>query len=545
MTPTPRSRCVIYVRISRDKEGAGLGVKRQEADCRDLAQRMGWEVLELYVDNDISAYTGKPRPDYLRMLDDLKQGRADVVVAWHTDRLHRSMTELEEYIAACAPHEVVTHTVKAGLVDLSTPSGKMVARQLGAVAVYESEHKAERIKAKHLELAKSGKPTGGGYRPYGYRRIYDQPDPPRRIVRIEIVPEEADVIRECARRVLAGEALAGLCRDLNKRGIPTTSTGIWTARQVRSIAENQIGDFADSVRARLEADESPAAVARSLQEQGVPSPAQGLWSTPTLARILVSGRIAGLREHIPRSRHETRRVRTGEIMGQGEWPAIISPADSARLRTLLTDPSRRVSPGATGRYLLTGLIYCDVCKHRMVGRTRQKGVRSYVCDGQPGRPGCGRISVRTDYTDDVIAAGAAKILTSEGFAAALKDAESGPDEGDVLAEIAACEHELEQLAADHGSGVISRIEWMAARKPLQARLEAAKSALGRADVDRVLAGLPADRDGLERFLLDGEVEASRRRSVIAVVLERVWARPVAVRGRKTFDPDRLDPVWRF
>lgn len=544
LDPQP-TRCVIYVRISRDKEGAGLGVKRQEADCRDLATRMGWDVIDVFSDNDISAYSGKPRKQYERMLEFVRSGGAHAIVAWHTDRLHRNPRELEDFLDLLDTRQVRVATVKAGEMDLDTASGKMIARVLGGIARHESEHKAERIKAKHLELAKNGKPTGGGYRPFGFRRIYDQPDPPRRMLRMELVQDEAEIVRECARRVLAGEALVAVCRDLNKRGIPTPAAGIWTGRQIRAVAENDLGELADSIRARLAADEAPAAIGRSLQEQGVPSPNRGQWSTTTLARVLASGRIAGQREHMPRSRHETRRVRTGEIMGQGEWPAIISPADSARLRTLLTDPSRRVSPGATGRYLLTGLIYCDACKQRMVGRTREKNVRRYTCDGQPGRPGCGRVSVRADYTNAVIAAGAAKIISSPGFRTALQDAESKPDEGDVLAEISRCESELEQLAADHGSGEISRIEWMAARKPLQARLETARAALGRADVDRVLEGLPANRDDLERFLLDGEIEASRRRAVIAVVMERVWARPVIVRGSKTFDPDRLDPVWRF
>ena len=52
--PNPLA-AAIYARISRDREGAGLGVERQEADCRALAERLGWDVVAVYVDNDISA----------------------------------------------------------------------------------------------------------------------------------------------------------------------------------------------------------------------------------------------------------------------------------------------------------------------------------------------------------------------------------------------------------------------------------------------------------------------------------------------------------
>ncbi|MEB0014852.1 recombinase family protein, partial [Glaciimonas sp. Cout2] len=59
------NRAAIYVRISRDRVGAGLGVERQEDDCRVLAKQMGLEVVRVLVDNDISAYSGKKRPGYM------------------------------------------------------------------------------------------------------------------------------------------------------------------------------------------------------------------------------------------------------------------------------------------------------------------------------------------------------------------------------------------------------------------------------------------------------------------------------------------------
>ena len=74
----------IYVRISRDRAGAGLGVERQEQDCRALADQLGWAVVDFYSDNDISAYSGKRRPDYERMLADISAGRINAVIAWRT-----------------------------------------------------------------------------------------------------------------------------------------------------------------------------------------------------------------------------------------------------------------------------------------------------------------------------------------------------------------------------------------------------------------------------------------------------------------------------
>lgn len=216
-------RAVVYTRISRDRVGAGLGVERQEADCRKLAADLGWDVVAVHADNDLSAYSGKPRPGYLALLEDLRAGVADAVLVWHTDRLHRSPAELEEYIAICQPRDAPTITVKAGPLDLATPSGRMVARQLGAVARYEVEHMIEHQQRARLQAATDGR-WSGGRRPYGYESDG-----------MTVVEAEAAVVRDTARQVLAGVSLRRICADLNDRGIPTSTGGRWQPKTLRDV----------------------------------------------------------------------------------------------------------------------------------------------------------------------------------------------------------------------------------------------------------------------------------------------------------------------
>jgi site-specific DNA recombinase len=92
--------------MSEDREGGGLGIERQREDCEQLAASLGLTVVRVYADNDLSAYSGKPRPDYQHMLDDLRAGTYGTVIAWHTDRLHRRPLELEEYIDVCEPRQI-------------------------------------------------------------------------------------------------------------------------------------------------------------------------------------------------------------------------------------------------------------------------------------------------------------------------------------------------------------------------------------------------------------------------------------------------------
>jgi site-specific DNA recombinase len=213
--------CCIYCRISEDREGAGLGVGDQEHDCRELADQLGLEVVAVFSDNDVSAYSSKPRPGYEDMLRLIATGKVSAVLAWHSDRLHRSPLELEHYISAT--QDIPTHTVKAGKLDLATPHGRLVARQLGALARYESEHKAERVARAYERRVLNGG-FGGGPRRFGF-----EPDG------ITIRPTEAAEIVKAAGAVLTGQSLSSIVRDWNARGIKTPHGNPWTNMHLVSM----------------------------------------------------------------------------------------------------------------------------------------------------------------------------------------------------------------------------------------------------------------------------------------------------------------------
>jgi site-specific DNA recombinase len=216
-------RAVVYTRMSRDREGAGLGVDRQRHECVELADRLGWQIVGQHSDNDLSAYSGKPRPGYRALLDDLEQGRADAVLVWHTDRLHRRPVELEHYIDVCDPRGVITQTVKAGPLDLATPSGRMVARMLGSAGRYEVEHMIERQQTAKLQAAAAGR-WKGGRRPFGFEADG-----------VTVRQGEAAEVRRATEDLLAGMSLRAIARDWNARGVTTSTGGGWTPTQVRKL----------------------------------------------------------------------------------------------------------------------------------------------------------------------------------------------------------------------------------------------------------------------------------------------------------------------
>lgn len=223
MTKIHGVRAVVYVRISRDRAGESLGVQRQECECRELCERSEWSVVDVLVDNDVSAYSGKRRPGYERLLGLVRAGGVDVVVAWNTDRLHRRLAELVEYTEVCARRSVTTHTVRTGPIDLSTPSGILVAQQLGAVAEYESRNRSARVRAAKDQRAASGS-WSGGRRPFGW-----EPDG------VSKVPAEATAIRAATVEVLRGGSLVGVSRRWRAAGLVTVTGKPWTAQAVRDV----------------------------------------------------------------------------------------------------------------------------------------------------------------------------------------------------------------------------------------------------------------------------------------------------------------------
>ncbi|HZM53563.1 MAG TPA: recombinase family protein, partial [Acidimicrobiales bacterium] len=73
----------VYARISEDSEGRGLGVARQEEDARTIARLRGWDVAQVYVDNDVSAFSTKVfRHEFERMLEDLRVGMVDGCIVY-------------------------------------------------------------------------------------------------------------------------------------------------------------------------------------------------------------------------------------------------------------------------------------------------------------------------------------------------------------------------------------------------------------------------------------------------------------------------------
>jgi site-specific DNA recombinase len=219
-------RTAVYLRQSKDQNGSGLAIARQREDCESLCARRGWQVAETYIDNDVSASTGRVRPAYARMLADVEAGKLDAVVVWAYDRLARRPIEFEQFIDLADRHRLALATV-SGDHDLSTDEGRLYVRIMGAVARDEMAKKSKRQRREARQRAERGEPHVSGPRAFGY-----QPDG------MTIREDEAEALRGAYAAILAGATLVSLCRDLTAAGFTTPAGKPFRHSGIRAMLLN-------------------------------------------------------------------------------------------------------------------------------------------------------------------------------------------------------------------------------------------------------------------------------------------------------------------
>jgi site-specific DNA recombinase len=225
--PGQSLQCGVYARISLDQAGEGLGVARQVEDCTAKAKALGWVVAGTYTDNDVSASSDAPRPEYARLLADLEAGSIRAVVVYDLDRLTRKPAELEAFIDLSDRLGIALANV-SGDVDLTTAAGRMVARIKGAVARQEAERIGERVKRQKQQRLNAGLPPGSRYRTFGYTRDW------------KVIDDEAAVVRDVFNRVAAGESVNSITKDLRRNDVQTASGKSWSFQATSRLLDSPI-----------------------------------------------------------------------------------------------------------------------------------------------------------------------------------------------------------------------------------------------------------------------------------------------------------------
>ncbi|WP_170981411.1 recombinase family protein [Nocardioides dongxiaopingii] len=471
------TRAGLLVRISDDREGQGAGVGRQQADAQALADRLGWPVVEIFTENDTSAYKRKrvtkadgtiemrvDRPEFRRLLALIESGQIDGLVAYHLDRVARDPRDLEDLIDVVERARIPVESV-TGSLRLATDSDITMARIGVAIANQSSRDASRRIRRKHEELATSGQFNGGGARRYGYERDG-----------VTINEEEADVIRTCAGRVLAGESVSSICRDLDLQLI-------------------------------------------------LPVRAQR-WSSRSLTDILRSPRIAGLRVH------------HGEVVGDAAWPAIVDRSTHEALMATLHARARGQNRPVLARWL-NMLLWCGKCGHHL-SSSSLGGDRAfrYWCNSQ--RDGCGGVAIQGPRTEAYVEAEVVGYLGRPDVIAALARGRSSDASQATRHDIEADEFQLRQLSRMWAERQITLDEYAEARGIIEQRIKSAKSSLLAVVPLHVRNVLASAEVGTTWTALTPAAKRDVARTVLGSQGLMGWTvAPATSGGPRRFDPSRL------
>jgi site-specific DNA recombinase len=447
----------VYVRISRDKSGNALGVERQEPPCRDYCTRRGWHVHDVYVDNDLSAYSG-PRPAFDRLLRDAEAGIIGAIVAWDADRLSRDPDKDNGRIIGLAERYGVQLGTVTGDYDLATPMGRRFFRIRGADARWESEHRAERVALKHAELRAAGK-FWGGQRPFGYQVVPVVVDG-KVHYRLELDVREAELIRGAARRVLTGSSLSAIVRDWSTRRPP------------------------------------------------VLRPRGRLWDSLRLRELLTSPKIAGLRQN-------------GTDLVEADWPAIITREEHEQLRAILAERPTQKGPKEPRDYLASGVYICDICGTPMIGQARMGTPAYACRSERGGCGRLHRVAKPLDdwLRDAVLHALSSPKMRVK--LEAIHGADHAGEAAALVARRKAALARLADLrkAAGDPDTDFDPDDFAVAKHQLQIMIDGATARLAELQATNTLADLPDTLDELER--LWRVADRDRRRALVKLVVAEV------------------------
>jgi DNA invertase Pin-like site-specific DNA recombinase len=409
----------IYCRISADQHGRAEGVQAQEKWGREYAaQRWPGVPIKVFADNDLSAAKDDVyRPEFEQMREAIRRGECAHLWAVEQNRLTRREVEwfgLAAELARAGVAEV--HTKRNGVIDVDGVFAGINA-VLGA---HEVKQLRKRLIDKKGELAAQGRP--GGRLGYGYRQVIYTPEEEVRLrewrerrhqatIRgqdmrqwkadnprpmggrpvldeqgrksAEIVPEEAVIIRECAKRILNGWGLTNVAAWLNEQDLRGKHGGRFVATSV--------------------------------------------------ADFLTAPCVAGLRVH------------RGEVVGKGTWDPILDETTWRSLCAVIG--ARKKSRSRTVRkYLLTGYRAFCVCGKPMQSRPCDAVYAYYACEPAV-TDGCGLTTIDTKALESHVAGQLFRKIEERNAARLLSEDRHAMRRAELVDELEGLDVQRAELAA--------------------------------------------------------------------------------------------------
>ena len=225
-------RVAAYCRVSTDREEQEHSFETQKAMYTEMIMmKPTWQMAGIYADEGITGTVAKKRPGFMKMIEDCRKGKIDMIVTKSVSRFSRNNLDCLMYVRELKQLGIPIIFEKEGINTIQV-SSELLLTLFGALSQAESESISMNVKLGIRQSLKNGN-VRFSYKTFlGYRKGVDgQP---------EIVPEQADIVRRIYNDFLAGATYLEIAKRLTEENVPTMGRGNrWFSERIKSILKNE------------------------------------------------------------------------------------------------------------------------------------------------------------------------------------------------------------------------------------------------------------------------------------------------------------------
>lgn len=318
INPQPIKRVAIYARVSTTEQAEeGYSIAEQERLLTEWCERNGYIVHEVYADRGISGKSITKRPALIKLLEDAKNKKFDVVLVWKTNRLARNILDLLKIVEVFDQNYISFRSYTENH-ETETSQGKLQFHMLAAIAEFERNTISENVKMGMLARAREGKWNGGRVLGYDLEDVSTEGDK-RKHTRLVINEKEARTVRRIFELYIAGNGYKAIANCVNKEGHVGKRGKSFSISTVKTILENPVY-------------------------------------------------VGMIRYDVRRNWTDKRRgdINPTPILQQGEHQPIISQLDWEKAQQILKKRSNKPNRVHGGTFPFTGVMKCPQCGAGMV-----------------------------------------------------------------------------------------------------------------------------------------------------------------------------------
>ena len=225
-------RVAAYCRVSTDREEQEHSFETQKAMYTEMIMmKPTWQMAGIYADEGITGTVAKKRPGFMKMIEDCRKGKIDMIVTKSVSRFSRNNLDCLMYVRELKQLGIPIIFEKEGINTIQV-SSELLLTLFGALSQAESESISMNVKLGIRQSLKNGN-VRFSYKTFlGYRKGVDgQP---------EIVPEQANIVRRIYNDFLAGATYLEIAKRLTEEHVPTMGGGNrWFSERIKSILKNE------------------------------------------------------------------------------------------------------------------------------------------------------------------------------------------------------------------------------------------------------------------------------------------------------------------